>query len=472
MKRILIGIGGILLIALGLTFCFSAQKYVSAEKAKEKPQNKVKATAPEKALYIDEEYQKFYDLGEFETNLPVIFIESDEVINGEIFVHSKVSIINDDNDGQSHSITDAPDVTINAGVRYRGASSKHFDKRQYRIKFYKNDKMKNSYDYNLLGMGKSSEWVLHGPFLDKTLARNYMVYNLSSEIMEWAPECKFVELFENGKYKGVYLAVEPVTNGEGRLRLSKFGLLSGETSYIVSRDREESETDPLKNYGKIGGFTSNNLYVEHPGRNSITDDQRKWIENDISEFEKALYGDNFADPEKGYAAYIDVDNFVDYFIINEVTMNHDAGNLSTYAYKELGGKLMLAVWDFNNAYDNYQWFDENFSDFYLFESAWFHRLVKDRNFIDKIVERYKALRLKELSTEHMFEYIDNSQQLLGSAIDRNFKVWGYSFYQNQLIGHDRDITSYRAAVSQLKTAIAKRFEFLDEHIGDLYKYCE
>ena len=39
---------------------------------------------------------------------------------------------------------------------------------------------------------------------------------------------------------------------------------------------------------------------------------------------------------------------MDYFIINEFAMNYDAGNLSTYVYKELGGKLQLAAWDFNN----------------------------------------------------------------------------------------------------------------------------
>ncbi len=460
------------MIAVTCVLCFSAQKYVSAGKLREKTYNKAKTTLPKDSVYLDEDYLKFYDLGEFDTTLPVLFIETDDTINGDSAVYGKISIINDDNDGQSHSITQKPDVTINAGVKYRGASSKHFDKRQYRISFYKSEKMDYAYNYDLLGMGKASEWVLHGPFLDKTLARNYMVYNLSSEIMEWAPECRYVELFENGKYKGVYLAVEPVTNGEGRLRLSTFGLLNSETSYILARDRVDSDINPLNNYGKTGGFTSNNLYVLYPGGKSIMDEQYKWIENDISRFEKALYGDDFADPDTGYAAYIDVDNFVDYYIINEVVMNHDAGNLSTYVYKELGGKLMMAVWDYNNSYDNYQWFAEDFSEFYLTEKAWFHRLVKDKNFIDKVVERYKILRQKELSTEHMFEYIDSSKQIMGTALGRNFKVWGYTFYQNQLVGHNRDITSYEGAVSQLKDAIKKRFDFLDSHIGDLYKYCE
>ncbi|MDY4116893.1 MAG: CotH kinase family protein, partial [Blautia sp.] len=96
---------------------------------------------------------------------------------------------------------------------------------------------------SLAGMGANSEWVLNGPYLDKTLIRNKLVYDLARELNGWAPDTRFVELFVDGEYQGVYLAVEPVTNGESRLRLSEFSLLSGETAYIVSRDRSDTESE-------------------------------------------------------------------------------------------------------------------------------------------------------------------------------------------------------------------------------------
>ena len=83
------------------------------------------------------------------------------------------------------------------------------------IKIIKNSAKKVS----LAGMGANSEWVLNGPYLDKTLIRNKLVYDLARELNGWAPDTRFVELFVDGKYQGVYLAVEPVTNGESRLRL-------------------------------------------------------------------------------------------------------------------------------------------------------------------------------------------------------------------------------------------------------------
>ena len=46
-------------------------------------------------------------------------------------------------------------------------------------------------------------------------------------------------------------------------------------------------------------------------------------------------------------------SFVDYFILNEFTCNYDAGWLSTYVYKDIGGKYKMVLWDFNSSCDNY-----------------------------------------------------------------------------------------------------------------------
>ena len=169
-----------------------------------------------------------------------------------------------------------------------------------------------------------------------------------------------------------------------------------------------------------------------------------------------------------------MDAFADYFILNEVTMNHDAGNLSTYPYKEMGGRLKIAIWDYNNCYDNFQGFTEDFTEIFLLQDGWFSRLVQDRAFVDRVVERYAMWRESVLSTEHMYERLDAYQAELGPAIERNFAVWGYTFTLDLLVGTEdepRDIQSYDAAVTQLKDAIERRFDYLDGHIEDLYQYC-
>ena len=41
--------------------------------------------------------------------------------------------------------------------------------------------------------------------------------------------------------------------------------------------------------------------------------------------------------------YLNVDTFVDYFIINEFFMNHDAGLHSTYLHQQIGGTLEIGL---------------------------------------------------------------------------------------------------------------------------------
>ena len=417
----------------------------------------------------DEEILEYYGLGNFSTTLPVVYMNTKgQQILKENKIWGNIALL--EATGEEQSIFSVPNSLYRATIKYRGASSySQFDKKQYRIKFYKNKK-DSAKEVSLAGMGKNSEWVLNGPYLDKTLIRNKLVYDLARELNGWAPDSRFVELFVDGKYQGVYLAVEPVTNGESRLRLAEFGLLSGETSYIVSRDRVDTESEELVTWGKTAGYTNNSLYLGYPSRKKVTEKQQAYVQKDISEFEKVLYGENFRDKRTGYQKYIDMDNWVDYFIINEFAMNYDAGNLSTYVYKELAGKLQLAVWDFNNGFDNYQGSRKAADVLHTVKNSWIERLWQDESFRERVSERYQELRKTTLSEEHIAEKIASYQEELGEAVDRNFKVWGYSFDESMLAGKSkdgtsRDIGSYEEAMKQLTDTIQERLDYLDKELG-------
>lgn len=424
----------------------------------------------------DKEFLDYYGLGVFETNLPVLHINTDgQRISKENKIWSSIAVTEADASGKPKSVMETPDWEAAIMLNYRGASSYSvFDKKQYRMKFCKKKGSVKAKEYEFLGMGKNSEWVLNGPFLDKTLIRNRLVYGLGKQIFEWAPDCRYVELFIDGEYQGVYLAVEPVTNGESRLRLCEFGLASGQTAYVVKRDRIDTEENPLNVYGHYAGKTNNALYVDYPTKNNMTDVQREWITKDIDSFERVLYSEQFADPVYGYSRYIDVGNFVDYVVLNEAVMNHDAGNLSTYVYKELGGKLKLAIWDYNNCLDNYQWFAEDYEEFYIKQSAWFSVLLQDRAFVDKVVARYGQLRKGILSEAYLYDQIDSYVSRLGDATKRNFAIWGYAFHEKLLVDTNdryRNPTDYEDAIGQLKDAIHTRLSYMDDHISKLYEGC-
>ncbi len=312
------------------------------------------ASAPQKfqnPMPPDAQNLEMLGLEPFVSQLPVVMIDTgDQQILKEEKRWVKIAIF-DDPSGENDIYGD-PAAVLTAQLNLRGASSyATFDKPQYRLEFFK-DNQKKKRSYNFLGMGEHSKWILNGPYLDRSLMRNYLMYSLSAESMEWAPECRFCEVFVDGRYEGVYLAVEPVSVGATRLRLSRFGLLSGATPYVLVRDRIGTEASVIESYGNRKGYAYNELSVRYPTAKRLTERQKNWIEKDISAFEQALYSDDFDDPLRGYAQYIDMDSFAEYYILNEFAMIHDANLLSTYLYKELGGKLQLCVWDFNNGFDN------------------------------------------------------------------------------------------------------------------------
>lgn len=421
---------------------------------------------------IDREYLKYYGLEAFTTRLPVIYIDTAGCqIERENKVWASVGILDIEPGVGERNILEEPDIVETATIKMRGASSYRFDKKQYRIEFYTKQGNGNAKDYGFLGMEEDSEWVLNGPFLDKTLIRNRLLYSLAGEIFEWAPDTRYCELFLNGRYQGVYLAVEPVTNGQNRLNLSQYGLLSGETAWLVKRDRIGTEENPIRTYAEMRGKVQNSLYIDYPSPKKITDAQRSWIEQDISRLEYCLYGDESGYPNQDYSLYIDRENFADYFIFNELAMNHDAGNLSTYVYKDLQDKMKMTVWDYNNALDNYQWFKMPTDEWYVIYNSWFAQLVKDREFLDLVVRRYGELRQDILSEEHIYALIDGYQEELGDAIERNFAIWGYTFEESFTNEEERELHSYEEAVEQLKRTLRERLAFMDEHLEDLYENC-
>lgn len=418
----------------------------------------------------------------FSSHLPVVSIETDgAVIPGrpepgqhikEIensYIQADMQIY--DREGELNTLSSQPVLESKINIRVRGNSSRTFDKVGYLFKF--TDDMGSERNLEVMGMEKDSTWVLHAPYLDKTLMRNYMWYNLAGQIMEWAPDVRYCEVFLNHEYQGLYVMVEQISMGEGRIEMTKYDGKSNISSYIVCADRESvNDVQYLDNFTSYAMRISGKLEVKYPGASRITPELTEFISRDFSKFEKALYSFDYDTVKNGYQNYIDVDNFVDYFIINEVTQNTDAGLYSTYFYKDISGKLKMCVWDFNNCCDNYIEDQTPMAGFFMQNRPWYFMLCKDEAFMEKVITRYHQLRKGILSEETVESYIDGVKNYLGLAIERNYEKWGYSFLpENDLLQEDeRKIGSYEAAVEQYETRLIRRMRWMDEHIEDLRSY--
>lgn len=375
-------------------------------------------------------------------------------------------------DGSLNTLQSTPDVESRADIRVRGNSSRIFDKTGYLVRF--TGEQGEKAEYEVMGMEAHSTWVLHGPYLDKTLIRNYMWYNKAGQIMEWAPDVRFCEVFLNGSYQGVYVMTEQIGIGDGRIDITKYKANTEISSYILCVDRisvnDKKRIDNFTHYTKKMGTR---VEIKYPGESKITPELERYINRDLSRFEKALYSYDYDSSRYGYQNYIDVDSFVDYFIINEVTQNTDAGYFSTYLYKDVGGKLKMAVWDFNNCCDNYFETALPLEGFTMQDRVWFYMLMKDEAFVDKIISRYRSLRKDILSEETIRNDIRQQAGYLGAAVLRNYEVWGYSFgaeYNLLEGGEERQIHSYEEAMEQYENRLILRMRWMDEHIEDLYSY--
>lgn len=421
----------------------------------------------------------------FCTHLPIVSINTNgaSIPGMELekqLVRSELKIY--DTQGKNNHLTDKPALTTLADIRYRGNSSLHFDKKSYLVKLVHADGTENK--QKVLGMPSHDNWVMNGPFLDKTLMRNYLGMNISAEIMGYAPRVRFFELFVNEQYQGVYVMMEMISQGKERVNISSYKDGDPFTSYILRVDRGDIPENELNNFTKYALRMPPNtethrfmINVEYPPTRKLTPELKDYIERDFNKFEKSLYSYDYDDDDYGYESLIDTQSFVDFFIINEFFQNYDAIVYSTYFYKDIRGKIHIGpVWDFNNAFGNYMEVAHDGTGFQLHERTWYFMLTKEEAFVDAIVHRYKTLRETILSEEYLMNYIDETAAFLGDARDRNFEVWGYSFdpskltHRSLLVPYERNITSYDQAIAQLKGFIQKRGSWMDENIETLYQY--
>lgn len=388
--------------------------------------------------------------------------------DGSTTIKATVDVV--DNEKENNHLMDNAQKLGEVLIRVRGHSSRRFEKPNYFIKFVNSDGTNNPQEF--LGMDAHHEWALHGPFLDKSLIRNYMWYNISGEIMEYSPNVRFFELMLNGEYRGLYLALETVTSGKEGARLNlevnkKDNTFSGYALRLDWGDtEEEKKLYPFTNYTTRAKTQHELVY---PGTTNMTPELKEAIKNEFSLFEKTLYSYDYNNVKHGYKNYIDTDSFVDYFLINELTCNYDAGSLSTYIYKDIDGKYKMCVWDFNSACDAYQEKAMPTDEFRLNTGLWYQMLFMDSDFTDRVIERYRELRKTVFDEEYLFGFIDDTAEYLGPAINRNYEKWGYTFNQEYDLLHptERNPRSYDEAIIQLKDFISRRIKFMDENIESL-----
>ena len=407
---------------------------------------------------------------------------------GEAETLANISVI--DNLYDWNHDADIPAFESLAMIRIRGNSSRFFDKPNYRIRLINEDESNNRLP--LLDMNPGHEWALHGPFLDKTLMRNYMSMNIAHDVMhgQFVPEVRFFELILNGEFQGLYVLMETLRVESNRVNLNRYRQGMPETSYFFRIDWNTQ--NPNRKIDTFGIYTLRLEYeslieILYPTYLNQSERVRNYVAGSINSFERFLYSTEMILNPKAVQRYIDVDSFVDFFIINEFLGNNDLFAASTYFHKDIRGRLIAGpVWDFNNIFDNF-FLTKPVDEFMLNGRGWFDRLFMSPYFTEQVIRRWNSLRQGALAEDRLINYMDDVTEWLGSAVDRNFDVWGFSFdYRN--VSHlarrsprpeeraegiteaDLNPASFEEALNQKRDFMITRGRWMDDHIEILRQY--
>lgn len=411
-------------------------------------------------------------------DLPVVIIDSYGAgkPGKEDYLDAAIMVMEPKNN--QATLLQAPSIATRGGYHVRGQSSSNFEKTPYRIEFW--DNKDDDAKYSIMGLPADGDWCLLSPYPDKSLIRNAFAYELGNTMGLEAPGYKFVEVYINidnqpvssADYQGVYLLTETIEIDKDRLNIKKLkeddltepNITGG---YLMQFNMQAADP-PL-----IRGNGWSDLELTEP--DDAKPEQLAWITNYIQKTHNAIHSTNPSNPTTGYPAYIDVDSFVDFIIVNEMARQGDSYMRSTRIFKDRGEKLKAGpLWDFDLGFDCYTGFGWGggtsstiqgwqFQPMFGTNSTvdWYLTLMKDPSFQQKIAARWSSLRSGPLSDANLKAKIQQLSSPLANGAKRNFQKW--NILNTSQVGGFGTQTSqtWEQQIDILQNFVLKRAAWLD-----------
>jgi len=412
------------------------------------------------------------DVRSFSSNLPIVIIDTNRqsMIYG-VYKRVASAFIDTGLDGRAH-ITGPADFAGRGGMKTRGRSTAGAPKHSYGFEVWDEDDRDR--DVSIFGLPADADWILYAPYnFDRVLINNAFMFELSNRIGRYAVRTRFVEMYLNtggGKvssadYFGIYIFMEKIKRGDERVNVEKLNpwdstepAISG--GYMLKIDRPDSGDSGFRTSRGNPTYGDGKLCYVDPKEDDITAAQSAWIRGYLDDFENALYGTRFADPQVGYARFIDTGSFIDHNLLNMLAMNVDALRLSTHIHKSRNGKLEMGpLWDFDRSLDSTDGRDNNPESWHgtgdgtdYLNYIWWDRLFSDPAFWQKYTDRWFELRQGPFSTENINALIDSMADGLREAQVRN---------QNRWPSVAPRFGGFQGEINHLKDWLARRTSWLD-----------
>ena len=413
----------------------------------------------------------------FESTLPIVFINTNgnEILD-EDRIKCDMGIINNK---KLNKLTDIfNEYNGKISIELRGSSSQQFfPKKSYSLETQTTNGSNNN--VSLLGMPEENDWILYGPFSDKTLIRNNLTYYLSSQMGHYAPRSEYCELFINNEYKGTYLLMEKIKRDKNRVNIKEFEFEDLSGGYIIKIDKL---TDAPENASWCSNMTNFNndlicFQYHYPKADEITLEQKIYIENYINNIKISI--DKLSQNQFDIKSEenINFNSFIDYLIISELSKNVDGYRLSTFLHKdsdELGGQLHMGpVWDYNLSFGNVDFCQSSKISGWVLEEdtpcrgsipSYWYDLLKNDSFRSALLNRWDYLRKNVLSFDNIFNYIDDITEHIYDSQIRNYELWDVLdtyVWPNYQMGY-----THQDEIGFLKHWIYNRVNWIDNNINN------
>ncbi len=389
--------------------------------------------------------------------------------------------------GQENHISDPGNIySGKVGIEIRGRYSASLPQKPYG--FETRDAAGSNLNVPILGMPSENDWVLTANYNDKAFLRNYLAFDLFRRMGHYAPRTVYCEVVVNGQYQGIYLLGEKIKRDRNRVDIAKLNPDENEGNdltggYIFVNDYYSSSDSWLSNYSPLNKYGADVYFVYYyPEPEVITATQKAYLKDFVDSFENTLYSPGFKSRNSGYSAYLDVNSFVDYFIIGELSRNVDAYKKSRFYFKDKdsnGGLIHSGPpWDFDwawkditencihfNQTDGSGWaYRVNDCDNWPVPPSWEVRLMQDDAFANQIHDRYFLLRKTLLSETYLNHTIDSVATLLDEAQVRHYQKWKILGINVGTPEYGDQPETFSGEIEKFKSWINRRLTWLDANM--------
>lgn len=334
-------------------------------------------------------------------------------------------------------------------IRGRGNSTWSYPKKPYAIKL--------DSKAEILGMPKHKRWVLLANWMDRTLLRNRISFAVAMKTgLKWTPRGEFVEVILNGKHIGNYYLCEHIKVDKDRVNVDELTDDVTDSGYILELDTYFDEVNRFKS-----AYYSLPYMFKDP--DEVNSAQFSFIQNYVNTLEASLK-DNARFAAGEYAGYIDVDSFIDWWLVHELTGNEEPKHpKSSYMHKNTGGKLTMGpVWDFDwgTFMPHTKFVVLNRTD--GLKCIYYDRLFQDPQFKQKVKERWNMF---ESGFREVSGYIQSEADRIRNSESMNHALWPIT---QDVIGYypnGDETKTFDQAVSRMITAYSEKLEWMDTTIN-------